>query len=186
MAASRLSTTATRGSTAASSSQGHSRRATVELSEDDEELDYVGGTLDRDGDITMELVESEDEQSEDDESELSKSTFINTLAFFDTFHQSALPRTGQHQSMPSSGPFLTSSMLQAVVATFSCALPRAANRSRGRSRDFLIKAMRSLLVTCGDMQRTAGVQRSLHLQIKQKTRARYERQQSKGYWTRSR
>jgi hypothetical protein len=68
-----------RASTAASS-QGPLRHATVELSEDDDdnEASHVGGTLDSDGDTTMEPADSPDrsdsgnEKDEDKESKMSE------------------------------------------------------------------------------------------------------------------
>jgi hypothetical protein len=78
-----LTTTASssRASTAAcsqpsTSSQGPSRCATVEESDDgnDNEPGHVGDSLDPDGDTIMEL--SSDEEVEDDESELSKAANI--------------------------------------------------------------------------------------------------------------
>ena len=68
-----------RASTATASSRAQSRQATVEPSEDDDdnEPDHVGGTLDANGDIIMEEVNSLDksdsgvEDSEDKESEIS-------------------------------------------------------------------------------------------------------------------
>lgn len=85
-AASRLSISTSRASTAASSSHGPSRCATVEESDDndDNEASHIGGTLEKDGDVIMELADPEDsepEQSEDEEMELSKSALYLNISF---------------------------------------------------------------------------------------------------------
>lgn len=85
-AASRLSISSSRASTAASSSCGPSRCATVEESDndDDNEAGHIGGTLERDGDVIMEpadIEDSEPEQSEDEEMELSKSVLHSNISF---------------------------------------------------------------------------------------------------------
>ena len=70
--------------TTASSSWGSLRHVTVESEdEDDDKPSSVGGTLDADGDTIMELadpLDSGDEQSEDEEVEMSKSNLYFSLA----------------------------------------------------------------------------------------------------------
>jgi hypothetical protein len=49
-----------------------SRHATVEESEDEDEVSHVGSMLEADGDRTMELADKSNSESEDDKTELSK------------------------------------------------------------------------------------------------------------------
>jgi hypothetical protein len=49
-----------------------SRRVTVEESDDEDEVNHIGGTLDADDDRIMELADQSDSESEDDDSKLSK------------------------------------------------------------------------------------------------------------------
>jgi len=109
----------------------------VEPSEDDDdEVDHNGGTLNVNGDMIMESVDSnpnrESEQDEDEESELSETLPVIYLVSRHTDDQQKnLPRVGWHLSMHSSGLFLTSSMLKATIAMFFNVPPRAVNKIEG-------------------------------------------------------
>ena len=129
----------------------------MEDSEDDEdEPNHIGGTLDADGDRTMEPADGSDNESEDDESELSKTKSVFILVSRNThFWQNGSPRNGQHPYMPSSGQFRLLSMLKAVVATLFSVLPRAANR--GGLDDTWIKVIQTRPVICTNTRRDAGV-----------------------------
>jgi hypothetical protein len=74
------------------------RHATVEESDDDEDdVTHVGGTLDADGDRTMELEDGSDSESEDSDSELSKTKPVFISASHNTHvWQNNLRRNGQH------------------------------------------------------------------------------------------
>jgi hypothetical protein len=52
-----------------------SRQATVEESDEDEGPGHVGGTLDPDEDVIMELVSDAENEEEDEDVEISKSTY---------------------------------------------------------------------------------------------------------------
>src|SRR6202050_3757150 len=114
-ATSQASTPASRASIPSSQPLRH---ATVEESDDDEDdVTHVGGTLDADGDRTMEPADGSDSESKDSDSELSKTKPVFILASRNTHvWQNYSQRNGQHRSMPSSGQFLLLSMLKVVVA----------------------------------------------------------------------
>ena len=101
----------------------------MEESDDDEgDVTHVGGTLNADGDRTMEPVDGLDSKSEDSDSELSKTKPVFILASHNTHvWQNNFRRNGQHQSMPSSSQFLLLSMLKVIVAILFSAPPGAAN-----------------------------------------------------------
>ena len=139
---SRASSHSTAIRTSLATSRGTSQQATVEPSEDDDdEADHIGGTLDVNRDMIMEPVDlSESEQEEDDKSELSETCPVIYLVSCRTDDQQKnLPRIGWHLSMPSSGLFLTLSMLKATVATSFNVLPRAVNINQGGLEDSLIQ-----------------------------------------------
>ena len=97
--------------------------------DDDDEVDHNGGTLDVNGDTILEPVDSnpnsESEKDEDEESELSETCPVIYLVSHHTDDQQKnLPRIGWHLSIPSSGLFLTSSMLKATIAMSFNVLPR--------------------------------------------------------------
>jgi hypothetical protein len=132
-----------------------SRRATVEESDDEDEVNHIGGTLDTDDDRIMEPADQSDSESEDDDSKLSKTKPVFILVSRNTYiWQIDLRRNGQPPSMPSSGRFLLLSMLKAVVATLFSAPPRAANR--GGLDDTWIKVTQIRPVICANMRRDVG------------------------------
>jgi hypothetical protein len=160
--------TAIRGSIA-TSSRGTSQQATVEPSEDDDdddEVDHNGGTFDVNRDTIMEPVNSnlnsESEQDEDEESKLSEThPVIYLVSHHSDDQQKNLPRIGWHLSMPSSGLFLTLSMLKATVATSFNVPLRAVNKNRGGLEDSLIQVTRNQPVICVSMQGSVGLLRLL-------------------------
>ena len=105
---------------------------------------------------------SKSEQDENEKSKLSETRPVTYLVSRHTDNQQKnLPRNGWHLSMPSSGLFLTLSMLKATVAMSFNVPPRAVNKNRGGLEDSLIKMMRNRLVICISMQRSVGLLRLL-------------------------
>src|SRR5882724_7284336 len=111
---------------------------------------------------------SESEQDEDEESKLSETCPVTYLVSCHTDDQHKnLPRIGWHLSMPSSGLFLTSSMLKATIAMSFNVAPRAVNKNRGGLEDSLIQVTRNQLVICVSMQGSVGLPRLLLLLTRQ-------------------
>ena len=61
-----------------------SRCATVEESNDEDEVSHIGGMLDTDGDGIMEPADQSDSESENDDSKLSKSKSVFILVSHNT------------------------------------------------------------------------------------------------------
>lgn len=81
-----------------------------------------------------------------------------------------LPRNGRHPSMLSSCPLWSSSTLKGAVATPFGVQPKAVGIMSG---DSLIREMRNRQVTCGSMQRNAGLLKLLCQPITQRMQMRF-------------